>query len=511
MPQAPATLIGPRRVTVGTRRRLVWRAVELGLFGFLALALAYFVGAADWIGVAMVLAVIGGGVLVLIDPKLIAMLWLAGQPTLFVFANNVASEVPFFTVERALFLVLLGLVMARAIFRSVPARAVSATEWAVLGFLAMLTVSFATTFAGKDVNTIRSDVALLFQCYLMPWLSVLIAARLDWTERDALRLLRVLAATGLLVVAIGASQRFAGLSWFTAQYFEVVHEGRIVGTFANAVEYGSVAVGLAILTLLLVFHLRDPFVKALWCLAAIAMIGAALLSLSRSPLVGAAAGLAFLFVRDPRIRPLLIAGGFVAAILGMIAIPLFLDTAGLMARITEIEPIYNRLALFATATQMVLDNPLTGVGFGRYGFADNKIDYLTGFGPVSAQWAADVGIPHLEYLHVAVLTGVIGGTLYLLAFAMLWRSLSRIARDRAASPFVRRHAVYVQALLVSILVNGLFVDFMAYNYFAALVYFMVGVSMGMAGRGAAAPQPNGAAVAFAPMPSGGMPHAAPSP
>lgn len=483
MPETVANLIGRRRGSAAASHRRAWLLLEAGIWGSLGLALAYFVGAADWIGVALVLGLLGGCVLVLIDPKLTAMLWLGGQPTLFVFFNNAASEIPFFTMERALFMVLLSIVIARRVFHSGSPRPFSSTEWIVLAFLTVLSLSFAITLPGKEPATIRSDLALLFQCYFMPWLSVLIAARLDWSERDVLRLLRVLGLAGLLLVVIGGLQHFFKVSWFTPRYFEVIHSGRAAGTFANAVEYGSVMAGLALLTLAQFIYARSPLFKAILCGAAAGMLAAVLLSMSRSPLVGAAAGLLFLFLRDPRIRPLLILGAIVALIVGALAIPFLLDTAGLLARMQEIEPIYNRVALFATASQMVLAHPLIGVGFGRYAFSDNKTDYLTGFGPVTAQWAADIGIPHLEYLHIMVLTGLLGGLLYAMALFMLWRNLRRIALSEVNSPFTRTFAIYVQAVFVSIVVNGFFVDFMAYNYFAALVYFLVGVAISVARPG----------------------------
>lgn len=452
------------------------RLAELGFWAVIGLALAYFIGSADWVSAALVIGLGAVGVFLVTSPKVIATLWMVGQPTFFVFPNNVASGVPFFTLERGLFLILLGLMLVRTLTRSGIRRPLNGLEWSILAFVGVLVCSFLTTLPLKDLKIVRSDIALLFQCYLMPWLSILIARRMDWTELDVLRFLRLLTVTGIALVAIGVLQFFFHVQWFTPRSFEVIHEGRTTGTFGNAVEYGSTLSGLAILTLAQFTMARDPLLRAVLLACCGAMVGGVIICLTRSPLVGLAAGLLVIYLGDPRIRSFLAGGAVVGLIGAILIIPLVLDTDALTARFEEMEPIYNRVALFATAGQMIGAYPLFGVGFGRYGFSDYKTAYLTGIGEIGAEWAASIGIPHLEYIHIAVLTGLVGLGCYILATRACIRTLRAISANKQTSPFTRTVAIYVLALLVSLIVNGLFVDFMAYNYFASLVYFMVGVT-----------------------------------
>ena len=461
------------------RPRVLRRLSEGAFWGFLALMLAYFVATGDWIGAAAIVAMAALGVVLVTDMKTLAMIWVVGQPTVFVFPNNLVAGVPFFTVERGLFLILLGLVIIRGLTRSGISRPMNRLDWTALAFVGILTLSFLTTLPFKDMKTVRSDVALLFQCYLMPWLSIVIARRIDWTEQDALRLLRLMTVSGAILVVFGVLQYFLHVQWFTPRSFEVIHEGRTTGTFGNAAEYGSVLSAMALLTLAQFAGARDPLFRAILLACFGAMVAAAVLALTRSPLLGLAVALLIVFFGDPRIRPFLIAMAIAGVSAATVVIPLVMDADAVTARFEEMESIYNRITLFATAGKMIAAHPVAGVGFGRYGFSDHKTDYLTGVGNIGAEWAASIGIPHLEFIHIAVLTGLLGLGLYLLALKACFSSLWAAYTDVHASPFARTMALYVLAMLVSLVTSGLFVDFIAYNYFAALVYFLVGLTSAM--------------------------------
>jgi O-antigen ligase len=365
--------------------------------------------------------------------------------------------------------------VANALTRSGLARSLDRLEWVILGFVAVLTVSFLATVPFKDLNTIRNDLALLVQVYLMPWLSILIARRMEWTERDVVGVLRLLTIVGLLLVVIGILQYVFKIPLFKPLNMEVIHEGRTTGTFANAVEYGSVVGATAIMTMAQYVSARGAFFKGVLLSCAGAMVGAVILCLTRSPLVGLAVAFAYLFATDGRIRLLFAAGLIIGPAVAIVLVPVFVDVDALAARFGEVEPIYNRLALLATACKMILAHPILGVGFGRHAFAENSTDYLTGFGSVSAQWAAGVTIPHLEFLHIAVLTGLLGLGFYLWAWLELLRVGRQIYRDPVVSPFIRTAALYATAVLISVMANGLYVDFIAYNYCTAMAVLLMGI------------------------------------
>jgi O-antigen ligase len=265
------------------------------------------------------------------------------------------------------------------------------------------------------------------------------------------------------------------VSWFKPQNIEVIHVTRTTGTFANAVEYGSVVGGAAIMTLAQFVCVRGALFKGTLLVCAGAMIGAAILCLTRSPLVGLAVAFVFLFANDTRIRFLLVVGLAVAPLISMALMPVFMDADALANRLGEAEPVYNRLALLATAWTMLLTYPIFGFGFGRHAFVDNNADYLTDFADVSAQWAYGLSIPHLEYLHIAVLTGFLGLGFYLWSWLELFRLGRRIHGDPSISPFIRTAALYATTVVITVMVNGLFVDFIAYNYCTAMALLLISI------------------------------------
>jgi hypothetical protein len=450
--------------------------VDLGLLAVLGLGLGFSVAMGEWIWMALILSLVGLGIVLLIDRKTLAFVWMAGQPTLFVFPNNIASDVPFFTMERAFFLLLLGLTLLRALTRSQGTRPLTRLDGAVLIFMLVLAVSFISTIPNKDSATIRSDIAFFLQNYAMPWLSILIARQLDWSESDVSRFLQMMTAVGLALVAIGGMEFFLGVEWFMPTSIEVIHLVRTTATFGNAAEYGSVLAATGLLTLAQLVSTRSPprrFILA--CCFGIIIFGI-LISMTRAPLVGFAVSLLIIYAGDPRTRRFLTIGGVIGAICATFMLPFVMDMDALSDRATSVEPIYNRLTLGATAVTMIGAHPLLGVGFGRTAFSDHKTPYLTGFGEIGGEWASYVGVPHLEYLHMAVLCGLLGAAAYLWAIWVCIATLRSAMSDPMATPFARTVALYVLAVLANLLIGGLAADFLAYSYLAPLAYFMVGMA-----------------------------------
>lgn len=449
---------------------------EFCLLTVLGLGLGLSISLGEWTWAALILAVVGLGVILLIDPKTIALLWMIGQPTLFVFPNNIAADVPFFTLERALFLLLLGLMILRALTRSPGVRPLERFDWAVLIFAGVLIASFISTIPEKVAETERSDLAFLVQYYLMPWLSILIARQLDWTEQDVMRFLRMMTGVGLTLVAIGSLQFFLGVKWFIPTSFDVIHGDRTTGTFGNAAEYGSVLAAAGLLTLAQMVSTQSMMRRFVLAAFFGIIVAGIIISMTRTPLIGFAAALLIIYVGDPRTRGFLTVGGVLGVVCATVALPFVMDMDALSARATHLEPIYNRLTLWATAANMIDAHPILGIGFGRAAFDTYKTVYLSGFGAIGGEWASYVGVPHLEYLHIGVLCGLLGAAAYLWAIWACIAALRSALSDPRATPFARTVALYVLAILANLLISGFSMDFLAYNYLTSLVYFMVGMA-----------------------------------
>ena len=323
---------------------------------------------------------------------------------------------------------------------------------------------------------INQDASLYVQTYLMPFATFMLARRLPWTERDLEILARWLLVAGAMLFATAILQVFFGVMAFVPTYLEVIHsEERATGVFNNGTEFGMVMNAFMLIALLCAVRARDAMLRAFLLLLAAAMLAGVLLSETRATWVGLAASLVFLFFADRRLRPYMVVSGALMVLVAIVALPLFLESELFYRRIGSTEPILNRLAGWATAFNMVLHNPLFGVGFERGAFGANIHEYLVGLGSVSAHWATTLAVPHNEHLNVAVLTGLVGFVLYVGVLVSMFAMLRRTYRDRPPEGLWHDATIYAAAMLTSYLVNGLFVDFGSNIYIGVLLFAWMGL------------------------------------
>ncbi len=441
----------------------------------LCLLLSLMIASQFWVGVLFILGALSLVALVLVDLRIAAVLWLIGIPSVFVFPNNLMKNLPFITVDRVLFMTLLGMLFVRAAFDKTRRQRLSRTEIFILVFLGIVLVSFLSTVPEKSLHLIRIDVGVFAQGYVMPLLAFFIARRVEWQERDISLIVCFFVIIGVYLTFVGVLQYFFGVTIFNIEYWKRIHEERVTGTFANASEYGAVMVAFLLLTLMLFVQQRSSAMRWLLAIASMVIFAGVLLSKTRAPSVGLLCALTFLYVADRRTRGPIVLVTALGTVALLVAAP-FLGEEWriLQERITETAPIYNRIALYATGLNIFIHNLLTGIGFGYYAFAEAKWDYLTSFGSVPAEFALSARPPHNEFLHVAVLTGLPGIVFFLLIFYSAYRRLQVARSDPTASPVCRDMALYATAILLTYLVNGLFVDLVYFGYFGILLFFLIG-------------------------------------
>ena len=109
---------------------------------------------------------------------------------------------------------------------------------------------------------------------------------------------------------------------------------------------------------------------------------------SRAPWIGAALAFIVIFIKHPQSRPLMLVGVFIIFVAGIgISIVLADHLGQIVSRVFDIGSLQGRAAAWATAVNMVSDHLFFGVGFGSTTYADNKAEYITGIGSLSAQYA----------------------------------------------------------------------------------------------------------------------------
>ena len=122
-----------------------WIRIEWLFALLVSSAFGYFVATGFWLGAAAVLALTAFVALVLIRPDAIALGWILGIPTLFVFANNAMMNLPFLTADRGVFLAAFGLLVARGLTQPGSLQPLGRVEKAMGLLLGIVLISWATT------------------------------------------------------------------------------------------------------------------------------------------------------------------------------------------------------------------------------------------------------------------------------------------------------------------------------------------------------------------------------
>jgi O-antigen ligase len=244
--------------------------------------------------------------------------------------------------------------------------------------------------------------------------------------------------------------------------------------FSNAHTYIATLVILLTLTVFQFNLYRDALLRSVLLAAMFAMLVGIVLGKTRAPWGGAALTLLIIFVRDRDVRPLLLIGGVIGALAGAVFLAIKFDELGsFLERLRNLDTLTDRLALWATALNMIAHNPVFGVGFGADAFELHRPQYITGVG-ITTHYALELGVPHNEYLHVGALLGLVGLLAFLGIVVGIVRLMFTLHNDARGSPMGRRLALYVGAIVIGLMFNGLLSDTHQQDYFWMLAYFLAG-------------------------------------
>jgi O-antigen ligase len=437
---------------------------------------AFFVAQGSWLFAVVLVA---GAVFLLLGlarPVFLTVLWIVGMPTIFVFGNNILADIAILNVDRGLYLVLAGFLVARLLLNPKSMQSPSAVEMAMGAYLIVILGSWSTTLEGKDFDTIWFDVALLFQGFLMPYTAFVISRNIDWTPTLIRRVLWSLLGVGAYEIIAGLSQYFLSWSFFAPQQFQIIHLDRMTGSFTSSLPYGMVLMITLLLAMVLYLHTRGWLGKVVIGAVMFGLVLCVVLAQGRGVWLTGFVALIYVFIRCPRIRPLIGSGAVLAAVASPFLFADLIEPQSLSDRIGHESPIFNRVALYATALNMIGDHPIFGFGFGWATFAENKSLYYDSWGQVSAQWAAGPGVPHNEFLHTTILTGFVGLAAFLALLWSSWRLLVRALRQaRDVDPLRADLALFLQGGFIVFVGNMLFLDMMLLPYVLVLMFFLLGI------------------------------------
>lgn len=232
---------------------------------------------------------------------------------------------------------------------------------------------------------------------------------------------------------------------------------RLVSTFLDP-NFAGALIMLALLVLLSWIALGEEVQgwKVILLLTALAM------TVSRSAVIGMmVGGMVILTVRGLSKR--LLKGAAIALLLALPFVPVLVRFAAEYGKLSVGPSAIARVIMWARALEIFFDNPLLGVGFNTYGFVQEAYGYAA---EGRASYTLDGGL-----LFVAVMTGVVGLTIYLGMIAgvlrrcrAVWRDAARTAHDRglalgvaAATLGLIAHSVFLNSLFLPFLIGPLWV------------------------------------------------------
>jgi O-antigen ligase len=238
-----------------------------------------------------------------------------------------------------------------------------------------------------------------------------------------------------------------------------IHFGR-----ARGPELNSVSLGLYVTACCLCAWTLLPLVQRRWhqfvLLAAVPLMTfGVFLTYTRSTWIGlAASGLVVAGFQIPRrLRMPLLAGG---ALIGLLfAAMSWSQLIGLQREGTVQDAHHSvdqRTSFAYVSWQMFCDNPICGVGFGR--FFDQKLPYLSDRSQHFELESIRQLHHHNTLLSVLTETGLIGLTVFLAVFIAWGRTAWRLATSAAASPWIRAQGVLMLALIANYLCSAVFQD-----------------------------------------------------
>jgi O-antigen ligase len=435
-----------------------------------------FVSSGAFMLAAFILVVLFIVIAIMLGPHFVAVFWLAGSPTLFGFPNEILRNFPFVTMERLLLLLLMVMVFLQYAFSKRKSQWLP-VEVTIVVFLIYAMVSLALH---TEIALVRKDGWLWIQ-FFMPMTSFIVSRRIDWSDRGLKIVLATLTFTGVFVAVIGVLQSRFGINLFTMNYQTVTagHSARAYGTFSNAHTFVATLFIFLTITLLQYNIYKDAFLRCILIFAMAVIAIGIVLGVSRGPWIGAALAFLIIFVKHPRARPLMLIGGLSALFVGMFLFLLWIDYLdGLINRVTNITTLQGRAAVWATAVNMIANNPLFGLGFGSEVFALHKAEYITGIGSLSAQYAVYLGVPHNQYLHVAVMLGIPGLILFMIILTGMVKLMFQVFKQWDKGDLRRHLALYTGAIFIALMFNSFFSDTYIQDYFWILTFFLAGIAAG---------------------------------
>jgi len=428
------------------------------------------------------------------------MVLLAGTCFGFPFFSLPAGPAPL-TADRFLWVVLMAMYAVYRVRSWAEGRPMGKTEWLLAAFLGVL---FVSTFT-HDWHAHRNQPAawLLF-FYLMPAGMYCVARQTPLTETASRAMFACLAAFGLYLACTAIAEA-RQLWWLvypryiaSREYVEFFGRGR--GPLLNPAGCGFF-LSICWSGLLMSWPRLGRGGRAMLVALSIVYALGVYSTLTRCAWIGAALGLAIVVgLSAPRTwRMPLFAGACLAAMLvGATQWERFMAferDKGLSAH-EATESIKLRPILAMVAWKMFCDRPLLGCGFGQY--RDEFIYVLADRSTDLPLEKSRRYVQHNVFLALLAETGLVGMALFIALLCCWTKDAWRLWRSPSSPHWARQQGLLFMALIGSYLTNAMFHDLSIIPMVNMALFFLAGLTSGLASQERA--EPASSPVESAPLP-----------
>lgn len=422
----------------------------------------------------------------LVYPRLGLLLWLLLAPAESLYGGGISLPVglPDITFPRVAALVVAVALVLQARLAGRRLAPIGAVEKVTVAFITVLLLDLF--FRGRSFGR---EALITFDERAIPLLFFVATRNLCASRKDLKETCYVLAALGAYLALHGIYQ-YLGHSAASASQTMIVGsgtpyeselkthfaEGRAVGSFSNAAEYGSVVSLCFLWTLFLALHGSEGL-RRLMLLAVLLPMGiAVILSLTRSVWLGFHVSLFLIAVLDRERRGKILLTLAAATVVALVAVWSLSRTETIEERATSLAPIYSRLVMYKAALSMFVAKPVFGHGTGEATWLYTREKYLTSVGSIEAEWGNQPGPPHNVYLATMTQWGLAGLVPYLAIFLLVIHFAFDLRRRLAHQRCLSYHSAgFLVASTGLYMIQGMFVDVPALPYFGSAYFFIAGM------------------------------------
>lgn len=240
------------------------------------------------------------------------------------------------------------------------------------------------------------------------------------------------------------------------------HHYRIFSSFLDP-NFASIIFVICLWLLIAVFRNQKNKTIQQYGVGAIIVItfGALLLTYSRTGYLAFGLSAFAFFILEKKIK--LFALIFLLFIAGVVLLPKDMQSEGV--NLLRTASIFSRLESFQTAQSIIEKNPIFGVGFNTYRYAQDRYGNLA---QDITHSHAGAGVSN-SYLFVIATTGIIGFLAFIYALARLIQELKIIVRvDRIIGNSM-------SALFVSVLIGSLVENVFFYSTILIILFILIGI------------------------------------